>query len=56
MSKKKEDGAGTEKLKRKVYEKELRELQVELCRLQEWIKVSGERVIIVLEGRDAAGK
>jgi len=58
MAKKNDTGTGNgqDKLKRKVYEKELRELQVELCRLQEWIKVSGERVIIVLEGRDAAGK
>jgi polyphosphate kinase 2 len=45
-----------EKLKRKVYEKELRKLQEELCYLQDWIKASGERVMIVLEGRDAAGK
>ena len=56
MPKKRGHGAGSEKLKRKIYEKELRELQVELCRLQEWMKVSGERVVIVLEGRDAAGK
>lgn len=56
MPKKSDHGAGTEKLKRKIYEKELRELQVELCRLQDWIKLSGERVVIVLEGRDAAGK
>ncbi|WP_422014251.1 polyphosphate kinase 2 [Reyranella sp.] len=56
MSKKKELGAGTEKLRRKVYENELRKLQVELCRLQDWVKLSGERVVIVLEGRDAAGK
>jgi polyphosphate kinase 2 len=46
----------TEKLKRKAYEKELHKLQVDLCYLQDWIKESGERVIIVLEGRDAAGK
>jgi polyphosphate kinase 2 len=46
----------TEKLKRKEYEKELHKLQVKLCYLQDWIKESGERVIIVLEGRDAAGK
>ena len=45
-----------EKLKRKAYEKELRKLQEELCHLQDWVKESGERVIIVLEGRDAAGK
>jgi polyphosphate kinase 2 len=58
MPKKNGSGPGNvpEKLKRKIYEKELRRLQVELCRLQEWIKVSGERVVIVLEGRDTAGK
>ena len=54
--------AGTEapshdgKLKRKDYEKELRKLQVELCRLQDWVKYKGLRVIIVFEGRDTAGK
>jgi polyphosphate kinase 2 len=45
-----------EKMARKDYEKALEELQVELCLLQEWVKRKGERVIIVLEGRDAAGK
>ena len=45
-----------EPLKRKQYEKELRALQVELCALQEWVKEHGERVIVVFEGRDAAGK
>ena len=44
------------KLKRKEYEKELRKLQAELCKLQAWVKQSGSRVIIVFEGRDAAGK
>jgi polyphosphate kinase 2 len=44
------------KMKRKVYEKELQQLQVELCRLQEWVKETGERIIILFEGRDAAGK
>jgi polyphosphate kinase 2 len=44
------------KMKRKVYEKELRKLQVELCHLQDWVKAQGARVIIVFEGRDAAGK
>ena len=43
-------------MKRKAYEKELRKLQVELCHLQEWVKAKGLRVIIVFEGRDAAGK
>ncbi|MBN9086545.1 MAG: polyphosphate kinase 2 [Reyranella sp.] len=47
---------GRKRLKRKVYEEELRKLQVELCHLQEWVKVSRERIVIVLEGRDAAGK
>jgi polyphosphate kinase len=44
------------KLKRKEYERELRKLQVELCRLQDWVKYKGLRVIIVFEGRDTAGK
>jgi len=43
-------------LKRKRYEQELRKLQVELCRLQEWVKQSGKRVIVIFEGRDGAGK
>jgi polyphosphate kinase len=45
-----------EKLKNKRYTKELRKLQEELCHLQDWVKAKGERVIIVFEGRDAAGK
>jgi len=44
------------KLKAKKYEKKLRKLQEELCRLQEWVKHKGLRVIIIFEGRDAAGK
>jgi polyphosphate kinase 2 len=44
------------KMKRKDYEKELRELQVELCHLQEWVKAEKLKVIILFEGRDAAGK
>jgi polyphosphate kinase len=44
------------KLKRKQYEKELRRLQAELCTLQEWVKEAGQRIIVVFEGRDAAGK
>jgi polyphosphate kinase 2 len=45
-----------DKMKGKDYEKELRRLQVGLCKLQEWVKHKGLRVIIVFEGRDAAGK
>ena len=44
------------KLKRKLYEKELEKLQVELVRLQAWVKHSGARIVVVFEGRDAAGK
>jgi polyphosphate kinase 2 len=43
-------------LKNKDYMKELRRLQAGLCDLQEWVKKTGERIIVVLEGRDAAGK
>jgi polyphosphate kinase 2 (PPK2 family) len=44
------------KLKRGKYEKQLRKLQAKLCLLQEWVKEKKLRVIIVFEGRDAAGK
>ncbi len=44
------------KLKPKQYLKELSKLQTELCRLQDWVKLKGLRVIVVFEGRDAAGK
>ena len=44
------------KLKRKEYEEELRKLQVELCVLQAWVRHKGLRIIVIFEGRDAAGK
>jgi len=44
------------KLDRKTYEAELAKLQVELCHLQSWLAKSKERVLVVFEGRDAAGK
>ena len=44
------------KMKRKEYEKELGKLQVELVKLQEWVKYSGAKVCVLFEGRDAAGK
>ena len=50
------DNSPKPKIKRKQYETELRKLQAELCRLQEWVKHKGLRVIVVFEGRDAAGK
>ena len=53
---KKSDNNGKAKLKRKEYEKELVRLQAELCKLQDWVKHKGLRVIVVFEGRDGAGK
>ena len=47
---------GNKKMKNKAYEKKLRRLQGELCMLQAWVKDKGQRIIIVFEGRDAAGK
>ena len=44
------------RMTRKQYEKEIGRLQAELCKLQDWVKYKGLRVIIVFEGRDAAGK
>src|SRR5215218_4504012 len=43
-------------MKRKEYEEELKRLQAKLCKLQEWVKHKGLRVIVVFEGRDTAGK
>jgi polyphosphate kinase 2 len=43
-------------MKRKEYEEHLKRLQVDLCRLQDWVKHKGLRVLVVFEGRDAAGK
>ena len=44
------------KMSKKKFEKELHKLQVELCHLQDWVKRKGLRIIVVFEGRDAAGK
>ena len=44
------------KLPRKVYEAELFRLQGELVKLQEWIRETGQRLVVIFEGRDAAGK
>jgi len=51
---KKRKGAG--RLPKKAYEQELLRLQAELVKLQEWVRVEGARVVVVFEGRDAAGK
>ncbi len=45
-----------QKLGKKEYESELFKLQVELVKLQEWVKATGARIVILFEGRDAAGK
>ncbi len=46
----------TSTLTKKEYEKELSRLQVELVKLQEWVKQAGLKVVVIFEGRDAAGK
>ena len=43
-------------INKKQYEKELEKLQVELVKLQEWVQASGQRVVVIFEGRDTAGK
>ncbi|MGD8412946.1 MAG: polyphosphate kinase 2 [Candidatus Latescibacterota bacterium] len=50
------DGKSRSKLSRKEFEDELKKLQVELVHLQAWVKQEGLRIIVVFEGRDAAGK
>ena len=44
------------KLKTKDYERELRKLQTKLVEMQEWVKATGAKIVVVFEGRDAAGK
>ena len=44
------------KMSRKEFDKELEKLQIELVKLQEWVKASGAKVCVIFEGRDAAGK
>jgi polyphosphate kinase 2 len=46
----------TSRVEKKTYEKELRRLQIELVSMQQWITASGARVLVIFEGRDAAGK
>ncbi len=49
-------GAQPKRLPRKIYENELFRLQAELVKLQEWVRSEGARVVVIFEGRDAAGK
>jgi hypothetical protein len=44
------------KMKRKAYERKLQKLQLELCRLQDWVKETGERIIILFEGSRRSGQ
>ena len=44
------------KLPKKAYEKELRRLQEELVKMEDWVSQSGARIVVIFEGRDAAGK
>ncbi|WP_373547781.1 polyphosphate kinase 2 [Chamaesiphon sp.] len=50
------EGEGSSKLSTAVYEQELAHLQVELVKMQYWVKHTGTRIVILFEGRDAAGK
>jgi polyphosphate kinase len=49
-------GKKAERLPRQAYEKELYRLQAELVKMQEWLRSAGARIVVVFEGRDAAGK
>jgi polyphosphate kinase 2 len=49
-------GSGAKKLRAQRYEEELLKLQVELVKLQEWVRSTNRRVAVIFEGRDAAGK
>ncbi len=51
-----EEKTEVDKMPSKLYEEELVKLQIELVKLQEWIKYKGLRVVVLFEGRDAAGK
>jgi polyphosphate kinase 2 len=50
------EGAEPQRIPRAVYEKELSRLQAELVTMQEWVRAEGARVVVIFEGRDAAGK
>jgi polyphosphate kinase len=50
------NGDGADQVPRKLYEQELRRLQGELVKVQEWVRAEGQRLVVIFEGRDAAGK
>lgn len=51
-----EKAAGGPAMSTRAYEKELKRLQIELVKLQYWVKHKGLRIVLIFEGRDAAGK
>jgi polyphosphate kinase 2 len=53
---KEHDSNRSDRLKGKQYQKDLRRLQAEVCKLQDWVKYKGLRIMVLFEGRDAAGK
>jgi polyphosphate kinase 2 (PPK2 family) len=50
------DNPKPDRLSRSVYEAELFRLQAELVSMQEWVRSTGARIVVIFEGRDAAGK
>src|SRR5499427_5631098 len=50
------DGHKIKRMNKELYETELFRLQAELVKLQEWVRTEGARIVIIFEGRDAAGK
>lgn len=50
------NGDSPKRVKKKIYEKELFRMQLELVKMQEWVKHNGLKVVVIFEGRDAAGK
>jgi polyphosphate kinase len=50
------EAAGTVRIPKKIYGRELLRLQGELVKMQEWVRSEGKRVVVIFEGRDAAGK
>ncbi len=56
MGNEKDNKKNHEKLDDKTYEKELRKLQIELVKLQGWVTQEGKKIVVLFEGRDAAGK
>ena len=56
MAKEKKNKDKPRRMSREMFDNELTKLQVELCKLQTWVKDRGARVVVVFEGRDAAGK